>query len=322
MTIIKVDQGGGGIMDYSIRLYKLKKNLFKISTKIKKENNKEVLIYQLGNSSRKILLDFFINKNNKKILEIHDLLARNIILRKMYPFLLPWFLRKTDSIILHSNHAKKRFEKIYGKRYNKKIKIIPLLVFKPNTLYKREKRKGKIYYLLIGQIKKSKGLFEILDSFSNLTKKEAEKSKLIIAGKINKKLLKDIKDIPIKNLTTINKYLSEKEFNQLIVDSDYIFNFKIEELGESSGNISRAIYFKKPVIASKIGTNIEFLSKSRLLVPLRKEALKNKIKETIKNHKKIKKYETSLMDALKKEISDERIIKNYEAIISEINNEK
>ena len=319
-VLIKVDKSGGGIKDYTIFLKKLKKDFFELSLSIKKEKKGRVIIYQIGNSSRNLLLDFLINSDCIRVIELHDLLARNKILRKIYPIVLPFFLKKADAIILHSKHSKEMFHKIYGDSYMDKITIIPHAIFKikASPIYKTNK---KIKFLLIGQIKPSKGLYVILESFTSLSKKHLKKSELIIAGKIKDKLLNKIKNYNLNYVTIINKFLSEWELNNLINSSDFVFNFKIEDLGESSGIMARAIALNKPIISSMLGSNKEYFSESSLISKISKIDLQEKLRLSIDKKEDIIKKEKKLIEKIKIKLSKKNILEKYLRLVDTIKNE-
>ena len=179
----------------------------------------------------------------------------------------------------------------------------------------------KIKFLLIGQIKPSKGLYVILESFTSLSKKHLKKSELIIAGKIKDKLLNKIKNYNLNYVTIINKFLSEWELNNLINSSDFVFNFKIEDLGESSGIMARAIALNKPIISSMLGSNKEYFSESSLISKISKIDLQEKLRLSIDKKEDIIKKEKKLIEKIKIKLSKKNILEKYLRLVDTIKNE-
>jgi glycosyltransferase involved in cell wall biosynthesis len=315
--IVKVDQNAGGIKDYTEQLVRLDHKL-REENKIRKEKKGSIIIYQIGNSSRKMLVDFLINKDCIRVIELHDLLARNKYLRIIYPIILNFFLKKADAIILHSEHAKIMFNRLYNPRKDKRIGIIPLLIFKCENLTKEESKVSLTKFLMIGHIKRSKGLSFILKAFSDIQKRGILNYELTIAGKINEDSLKLLNRYRNNRMKIINKFLSDKEFNELMSNTDFVFNYKVEDLGESSAILSKALYLKKPTISSYLGSNIELLSESSLISKIGVNYLIDKIILAITRKKEVINSEVKLINKIRNKLSDNNIIKGYYKIIGEI----
>ncbi len=307
--LVKVSEKGGGIKDFTDNLFR--EDHFNISNKNKREKEDSVILYQIGNSSRSPLFDFLINKKSTRIIELHDLLPRNKILRRTFPRILKIFLYKSDLIIVHSNHAKNMMGELYGKALLHKTIVIPHYVFPIEIVKDKDAQNKNITFLVTGVIKPSKGIELILKTFYCLPPEKRKKTKLILAGKIKKKLKNSLMKYRFPELELIDRFLSEEELNKIISNSDFVFNLKTEDLGESSGIVSRAISLQTPIISSNIGENNYTFADSRLRVEPEEEALRDLLLSIIKEPKHFMHHERKILNILKNERSPNKTLTKY-----------
>ncbi len=304
--LLKVCKDAGGILAHCALVFGNSRK-FKILTSIAREKKKSKIIYHYGNSSRRILLDFLINSKSTRIIEIHDLLPRNKILRGTLPALLRYFFNKADSLIVHSSHAKTLLGQIYGSHLLRKTSVIPLAVFK---LKKRDTpQSGALNFLLTGRITASKNAKEILDAFRELQKNGLD-VRLTVAGAFSRGLKPEIFSCASPRITLVDRFLSEEELNSQISAAHYVLNLKSEDLGESSGILARCLALERPTISFNQGSNAEILEGSTLL--LSKESLvADELSRIIKSHSETYPKELALVRQCRAKLHKDKILKLY-----------
>jgi glycosyltransferase involved in cell wall biosynthesis len=119
----------------------------------------------------------------------------------------------------------------------------------------------KINLLFFGVIRESKGLQELIESLSHANRSLLDKFHLIIAGSDKENVVENIKDRSLEVISTsiYSKRVKDHELSYLFTMSDYsIMPYK--EIYQS-GVLETSIYFKLPIIASKVGELLNIVRK-------------------------------------------------------------
>jgi glycosyltransferase involved in cell wall biosynthesis len=125
------------------------------------------------------------------------------------------------SIIVHTNAAKKGFEKYFSKKIVKKIVLVNPAI--PGDIVPKKKKFGKIRLLFMGSINNPqefflKGGLETLETFK-LVNEKYKNIELVMRCKIPS----DIKDkYKLKNLIFLENFLSDEEMKKLYLSSDVL----------------------------------------------------------------------------------------------------
>ena len=220
-------------------------------------------------------------RSKKVIITIHNVKPHEKSAFKNY--LNNSIINLADEYIVHSEENKKQFLGL--NKTKKKIRVIPhgIIEFPISRISKRELRnkygfsdKDKIL-IFFGNIRKYKGL-DILIKALGLIKDE--EIKLIIAGQPWENFKKYQELIDKNNLNSrIKKFLrynSQEKVAELFKISDLAV-FPYIEFEASSGAASVAQFYKKPIIASRVGGLKEIVNKDKLFEPNNIKSLSNKI---------------------------------------------
>lgn len=205
-----------------------------------------------------ILLKIIKSKGVKIILTAHNILPHDSgnkyfkIYQKIYSEL--------NVIIVHANNTKQELVRMFDISPSK-IKVIPHGILnmqrtdvksieKANSYFSKEYHfENKIVFSILGSINKYKGVDLAIEAWLSLNENEKKKAQLVIAGNGKMDVLNVIKNH--KDITLINRFLSNDEFLSLVHLSDYILlpYIKISQ----SGVLLTALNEKKKVIVSNIG---------------------------------------------------------------------
>lgn len=155
---------------------------------------------------------------------------------------------------------------IYNRKYKTHVfKYLPdptTFSAQPETCCKTVPESGKITFLHFGGMGERKGTFDILDAIEQLTDDELKQSKFIFAGRIvsnpetYKHFIDRIDKLKRKSLHTNivfqEGFLPFDQLDTLLEQADYIL-VPYKNTEQSSGVISHAARFSKPVIGPKEG---------------------------------------------------------------------
>jgi len=156
--------------------------------------------------------------------------------------------------------------------------------------------KKELSFTMIGAISNRKGIYQFLKAI----KFSKSNNKFIIAGSVNKENANLIAEKVRKlsqagiDINLYNKFLSNKEFAQFIVDSDVIVMPYLTD-GASSGILGHAAYNKKTVIGPNYGLLGEIIEKYDLGVTLNPRNVE-KFAELIANNSWIEVAKNSVND--------------------------
>lgn len=187
-------------------------------------------------------------------------------------------LEKSDVIITVSNSAKKDIIKYYGKKYEKKIKIVEpgvdLSKYKQKfsteyikkTLSKLDINKNDEFMFTIGTLQRRKNILNIIKAF-NKYKNNNSKLKLVIAGNPGdnyQKIINEYNSSKYKNDIKVLNYISEEEKIVFYKNAKiFIFPSFYEGFGMP---IVEAMAAGIPVITSNISSMPEVLGDAGILV--------------------------------------------------------
>lgn len=163
----------------------------------------------------------------------------------VYDYLRHLSIQRADRIVVLSNQFKESFEK-FGIN-QEQVEVIPHGSFSFDDKISEPPLKKKI--LFSGRINKYKGLDVLLKAFLIIQTSNSGAS-LTIAGKGDVEPYKELL-VKIKNITLINKYLSEEELEKLHSECDFVVVPYIE--ASQSGVIALAAANGRAVISSNIG---------------------------------------------------------------------
>lgn len=195
-----------------------------------------------------------MNYNNK----IKDLISW--VQRKVYQYSLRQASSLGATFVTHYKHHKRQLNLLLGENYNSPIVIInyPCPERFNNHLQKKSINKR---FLIYGQIREDKGIFEFLSN------PETQALNITIAGKIHdERILK----FNYPNLKIINKFISEEELPELIDTHSFMLLPYHENYTGGAGTLKDSLSYGLPVIASDIpifqeiiqGEQVGFIFKS------------------------------------------------------------
>lgn len=172
-------------------------------------------------------------------------------------------LQNVDLIIVHGKIIKNEINS-YGIQKSK-ILVVPH-VSKHNYVNKRQtipgelkqmsfQKKDKIF-LFIGLINPNKGVKELLEEWNNIFQKKKSPI-LIIAGKINPTIKKEILSFRRNGIIIIDRFLEDEELSYLFNLSNLIL--MPYKNGSISGVLFNAAAFKKPVLTTNFGSISEYI---------------------------------------------------------------
>jgi glycosyltransferase involved in cell wall biosynthesis len=171
-------------------------------------------------------------------------------------------LRNVDLIFVHGKTIKNDIQS-YGIDKSKVIKIPHGSKHKYITSNKEIKPKelkkfvfnNCLTYLFFGLINPNKGVSELLKMWDTLSKQN-NSLKLVIAGKINFKLKKEIL-ADRNNAIIINRFMTDEELAYLLKKSQLVLMPYIN--GSVSGILFTAAAYKKPVLTTDFGSISEYI---------------------------------------------------------------
>lgn len=224
-------------------------NYLKIANKIK-EYSPKYIFTPMVHPWHNIIISFLPSRI-KRVKTIHDVKV-HLGERNVFSNFLSWLdIKKSDTLIVLSEHSKKELNKRINKR--KKIIVIPHANFSIYQQLDNKNIKSKTIYNrigFVGRINKYKGLDVLLDAFRDILK-ENPQIRLLIAGNGSCSEyqqafaeLKDALDLEIR-------WIADNEMASLISTIDMVVLPYIE--ASQSGVIPLAFSLGKPVIATNVG---------------------------------------------------------------------
>jgi len=195
------------------------------------------------------------------ILSLHNILPHES--KILSRFFIKIILSLSDYYIVHNQNNKNKLISLFSIIANK-IKVIPIGIYGAssyqiiNPIKARKELKlneDNKYLLFYGAIRKYKGLDTLLKAMPKILNKQP-KVKLIIAGTVwgnFNKYQKIINNQKIdKYIITYLHYLSNNEISQLASAAQAII-LPYKYFDASSGLVKGALFFEKPLIATRVG---------------------------------------------------------------------
>lgn len=260
-------------------------NYFKIANKIK-EYSPKYIFTPMVHPWHNIIISFLPSRI-KRVKTIHDVKV-HLGERNVFSNFLSWLdIKKSDILIVLSEHSKKQLNKRINKR--KKIIVIPHANFSIYQQLDNKNNKSKTIYNrigFIGRINKYKGLNVLFDAFKDIIK-ESPETRLLIAGNGNcseyNETFSELKD----SLDLEIRWIADNEMASFISTIDMVVLPYIE--ASQSGVIPLAFSLGKLVIATNVGGIPEQVPDNAgiLLPPNNPSAIANAILKLYKNPNKI-----------------------------------
>ncbi|PWJ60380.1 glycosyltransferase involved in cell wall biosynthesis [Dyadobacter jejuensis] len=148
-------------------------------------------------------------------------------------------------IVTHYQCHRQRICEIVGPGYEKQVAVIQYPTPLPETLVPRAERDiSNPKFLIYGQIREDKGIFEFLSDPAT------ESLNITIAGKVVDTRLHSLPKR--RNLTVIDKFLSEEEINELVDSHDYMLLPYPEAYTNGAGTFKDSLAKAMPVVCSNI----------------------------------------------------------------------
>ncbi|MFC1919417.1 glycosyltransferase [Chloroflexota bacterium] len=288
-VLLKVDALAGGIKDYtSFLCQSLLKRGVKCEITYKPgflPSGVDLIHYQLGNSSWKVGNDILFNRRKLVVITLHDIFQMRWLPRLIYPLILKGRLCMADSVVLHSQNARKLFRERYGATLASKVTVIPhginIASIDQYVARQRLGLPGEAFIFVAAGARRYKGIEQIIEAFSGLSQEDV---KLIIVGGRKKKYIEGLRQTCEDARIRFWGFATEEELDYLLAAADIIVQYKSRSVGESSGILSRVIGLRKPVISSNIEPIPEDLGGCGILIePDSPSALRECMLEVVSN---------------------------------------
>lgn len=250
-----------------VKLSKLVFSYFKFLMFLLKKNKDEFVIYLSYGTFIDIGFILIATMFNKTLIDIHEITIndnKSNFLKFIYKLLYKYIIR---NVIIHSESVKSKLRLF---EFQGNMIYVPHFKydFDTNINYENVDKeviksilKDKINLLFFGNIRKSKGIEELLKSIRSVQKMNninPNNLNFIIAGQDNQKLISETE----KNIYGVNfiiRHINDDEMKYLFLKSDYIL-LPYKEISQS-GVIEVAYSFRKPIISSKISYFKKILDK-------------------------------------------------------------
>ena len=302
---------------FNFLLGREKKYISYIENKVKEENID--IIHLAGDTIfSSYLLNIIEKKLNIKIIyTLHDPvphIEKNIP-KKIFRY---FIMNLNNKIYKLSQKSKKIFLHIHSKKMLPRNWNENHIIFQQHPLVVTESNKdlfllkeNKIVFTFIGRLEYYKGLdlfIEVIKNLNDLLDEEVlKKICFVVAGRGN------IEPIEIESqkvdIKIINKFLSEEEFDSIIVHSDVIVLPYIE--ATQSGVLAKAVYADKVAIVSDKGALSDYVidNKTGFVIKPTVEELQSKIVYFIKSENEIMTFKKNT-EEFKNSFSSNTIKKN------------
>ena len=204
-----------------------------------------------------------------------------------------------NNYILLNKSQKEEFINKYRKQ-NTHIYISALSIYDYLSEYKIEKDKEKcntFNILFFGRITRYKGIEYLLEAFEKLQSEGVKSISLTIAGGYGDFYFDVEKYSKNRDITLINRIVSNEELVQLINDSNIVVCPYTD--ATQSGVIMSIFAFNKPVIATNVGGLGEMVDdgKTGILIPPRDvDAIKDAIKQVYENRELLTQMSQNIAD--------------------------
>jgi glycosyltransferase involved in cell wall biosynthesis len=239
-----------------VKIFKLFYSFVKFFYSIQKKDTKSVILFYGTYIDALFLSLCFLNKN--VFIDVHEVILldnKSNLLRKIIIF----FLKNSKNTIIY--HSKRTKETIREIGFNGEAIYVPHFRYEIKKDYNLEFIGGEIYnlissskknFLFFGNIRKSKGIEELLQVINYLNTKDSglDELNIIIAGADIFNIVKN-KEIIYNSFTKILlRQLNDSEMKYLFSKSDIIL-LPYSNITQS-GVLEMAIHFEKPILTSNL----------------------------------------------------------------------
>lgn len=270
------------------------------------------------------LLKLFSPKS-KIILTQHNIYPHNSseLKKKNYRTKMGKINKVVDKFVVHTESSKGALIEEFGISCFK-IEVIYHGIFKPDHLPIKNSSDIKTKFLMFGIQSYYKGTDLLVKAVSSLPKDIRDKIEVTIAGKTDDFLYND--NINLANQAGIkwdSRYYTDKELNQLIMDSDVLV-FPYRNISQS-GALLLALAFGKPMIVSKLSSFIETLDgfpEDAFIDVDSVESLKNAIIVHIDKKQTVFSQEINVISELQKKYSWNNSAKKTIRLYNSLSNNK
>lgn len=265
---------------------------------IKEKQIEKIFVYSENHFFYFLMYWVLLYMNIKCICWVHDPVLHLgeskvvILIRKLNSL---FFYRKVSKFIVSYQEGINEMVEIYGiKKDRIEVVRLPRMPEMEFSEIKQEQYSLKYDFIFWGRIEEYKGLDLLIEVFGDESLKNV---KLLIVGqgKLNHEINNQVKGI--ENILFINKYLSNQELAQKIMESKYV----ILPYKSATGSqvIQIANFYGKLVLATRVGCFPEYIEnhKNGILIDAYTYA---SIKEAIlyMMQQDLKKYDVSIKDKL------------------------
>jgi glycosyltransferase involved in cell wall biosynthesis len=182
---------------------------------------------------------------------------------------------------------------------------------------------NKIILLQYGHITPNKNVHKVINAISE-NPEVRDYVYFIVAGDCNtsygKKIKSLIKEKGLHNTISLTGHVSDSVLHAYIKNADICINLRFPSTEGASGSLIEQLYFKKPVIATRIGFFAEIPDECILKVesPVNISELSNAIKLLINNKEFRKKLALNGSEFARKNFSPDLYAKNFAGFIKDV----
>lgn len=231
-------------------------NLLKLSKFISNHKNAVYIYSTYGNWIDEKFIRI-IGKTPTHLIDIHEAIAQNVDsdkrlkrkFKKLYSEIVTGVIShsaRTDNFLKEYGYTKQyffvpHFKYILPKNYN--VDNIASDIYKSID-------ENKINLLFFGNLNESKGVDILIEAVNMLDMQDADKLKIIIAGKDFDGAVDRVKPLDDRKVEIIRRRINDDELKYLYQKADYLA-LPYRKTSQS-GILEMAFYFKKPIIASDV----------------------------------------------------------------------
>ena len=201
-----------------------------------------------------LLLSGLFTKNQNLLLTIHSadkLLYQNwwhstlsSLQRKLLNQAIKIVVKRGGHIVNHYKCHRDNILDVIGYQYKNRVFVINYPAPQPKSFnIKTPKDLSNPKFLIYGQIREDKGIYEFLKSSGT------EKLQITIAGKI---LDKRIHSVSYPHLTILDRFLSDEEVDQLVAEHDFMLLPYPSGYTNGAGTFKDSLSMGLPVVTSNI----------------------------------------------------------------------
>ncbi len=219
--------------------------------------------FHYSNSTVRIVLPL-VRSHGPKVVTVHDVTPINPVYRRVVaPVLFRLMQSKFDHMILHTKHGRDVLQKYIPDSACWPISIIP-----HGTHIRTHGDRGEILrrygictdavvLLAAGDLKKAKGILQVLAAFDALPESIKLAARLLLVGRlVDRDVRSRIEDVGHPGVRYLG-FLPRQELLDLLYASDALLSFRVTTMGETSGPVAYALGAGTPILGSDIASTRE-----------------------------------------------------------------